>query len=53
MLHPPILVALAKAMDKVNGNLILMSLVLTLLGYGLSLVAADICRRIPLLKSVL
>jgi peptidoglycan/LPS O-acetylase OafA/YrhL len=53
LLHPPILVALALSMAAIRGNIYLMALALTVAGCVLSFIAADLARRIPLLKSVL
>lgn len=53
LLHAPILVALAIAMQQIRGNIYLMTIALTLIGCLLSFAAADVAKRVPILKQVL
>ena len=53
LFHAPVLVALAIAMQRVHGNIYLMSVALTSFGCVLSFAVADFAKRVPILKQVI
>jgi peptidoglycan/LPS O-acetylase OafA/YrhL len=52
VLHSPILVALALTLQPLNASPFLMAFLLTFIGLALSFAAADLARRIPVVRAI-